>query len=159
MYKKIIFLSLALLLGGNACAANPVLENGYMKVYRASDSFAEVHEFLELAITEKGMKINNVSHIGKMLERTRGAVGSDTTIYSAAKALEFCSAVVSREMMEADPHNIVFCPYIIYVYQLAGDDKTVYVAYRKPWVDDETRAAALVPVTGLLESIIGEVIE
>ena len=33
-------------------------------------------------------------------------------------------------MMEADPHAIALCPFIISVYQISGD-KTVYVSYRK----------------------------
>lgn len=141
-------------------AADRVSETDFLKIYTVQGGFNEVYEFVELAITAQGMKINNVSHIGKMLSRTAEAVGSDKKIYQSAKALEFCSAVVSRNMMEADPRNIVYCPYVIYVYQLVGEDDTVHVAYRKPWAgNDAATVKALAPVTELLEQIIGEALQ
>jgi len=35
-------------------------------------------------------------------------------------------------MMEADPHNIVLCPFAISIYTLPGEKNTTWVAYRKP---------------------------
>ena len=85
----------------------PALENPWMKAYRVEGAYEEVLDFVKLGIADRGMKINNVSHIGKMLQRTAEAVGANKTVYAQAKALEFCSAVVSRAMMEANPHFIV----------------------------------------------------
>jgi len=105
------------------------------------------------------MKINNVSHIGNMLARTGKDIGATRQIFEQAEALEFCSAVVSRRMMEADPHNIVFCPYIIYVYTLPGEKNRVYVAYRRPPAVGSTESrAALQAVEKLLQDIIADAI-
>ena len=46
--------------------------------------------------------------------------------------MEFCSAALSRDTMEADPRNIVFCPYAIAIYALPKERGRIYVSYRKP---------------------------
>ena len=141
-------------------AAEVAIDNAYMKAYRVQESFDGTREFLEAAIGERGIKINNISHIGKMLDRTAQAVGTSNRVYVQAKAVEFCSAVVSREMMEADANNIVFCPYIIYVYELAAKPGEVYIGYRKPvGPGDKASLDKLAKVTELLEAIIGDVVE
>ena len=87
-------------------------------------------------------------------------MGSGKQIFAQAEALEFCSSVISRKMMEADPHNIVFCPYIIAVYTLPEDKKKVYVAYRRPLpVGNEASQKALQAVEALLAGIVAEVVE
>ena len=39
--------------------------------------------------------------------------------------------------MEADPHNILHCPYAIAVYTLPKQPGRVYVSYRKPLPGDQ----------------------
>ncbi|MEN8838093.1 MAG: DUF302 domain-containing protein [Celeribacter marinus] len=75
---------------------------------------------IEDAIISKGLVIDYRSHTGEMLERTRADVGSDVVIFDAADVFLFCSAAVSRQVMEADPMNIVHCPYSIFVADQAG---------------------------------------
>ena len=84
-------------------------------------------------------------------------MGAGKKIFKQAEALEFCSATVSRRMMEADPHNIVFCPYIIAIYTLPSEKDKVYVAFRRPLPvgSDESRLS-LVAVEKLLEDIIAD---
>ena len=143
----------------------PVLAGGqpgdevtdYRKTYVSKGSFADVRDNLELAITGRGIVVNNVSHIGNMLARTGKDVGASVQVYEHAEALEFCSAVLSRKMMEADPHNIVFCPYIISVYTLPGEQGRVYLSYRRPTlVGSEASRQSLQEVEQLLDEIIDE---
>ena len=75
---------------------------------------------VESAIVGKGLVIDYVSHVGAMLNRTGEDVGSETKLYDNAQIFVFCSAVVSREVMEADPLNLVHCPYGIYVAEREG---------------------------------------
>ncbi|MEM5467884.1 DUF302 domain-containing protein [Celeribacter marinus] len=75
---------------------------------------------IEDAIISKGLVIDYRSHTGEMLERTRADVGSDVVIFDAADVFLFCSATVSRQVMEADPMNVVHCPYSIFVADQAG---------------------------------------
>ena len=100
-----------------------------MVTYETNQPFDDVVFNVENAILNAGLVADNVSHVGEMLERTRDDVGSDVVLFEAAEVFSFCSAVVSREMMEADPLNIGYCPYDIFVMQLAEED-TVTVGYR-----------------------------
>ena len=65
---------------------------------------------ITLAIEGRGLVINYVSHIGDMLERTGADIGATRQVFAKAEIIEFCSAGLSRQMMELDPHNIVLCP-------------------------------------------------
>ena len=41
----------------------------YMAVYTKAGSFEDVRDDVEMAILDRGMVVNNVSHVGEMLER------------------------------------------------------------------------------------------
>ena len=90
-------------------------------------SFDDATFAVESAIVDRGLVIDYVSHVGEMLNRTGADVGSSKEIFQAADVFIFCSAVLSREMMEADPMNIAHCPYGIFV---AERDEGVIVGYR-----------------------------
>lgn len=109
--------------------------------------FAETREVLLQAIENRGLVISYVSHIGDMLKRTGKDLGSERLIYDQAEIIEFCSARQSREMMEADPHNIVFCPFAIAVYSLP-DQAGSWLAYRRG------SGSATAIVNGLLKEIL-----
>lgn len=90
-------------------------------VFPYDGSFDDAAFAVEDAIISKGLVIDYRSHTGDMLERTRADVGSDIVLFDHADIFLFCSAVVSRKVMEADPANIVHCPYSIYVADRAGE--------------------------------------
>ena len=73
--------------------------------------------------------IDHVSHTGEMLARTASDVGSEVKIFRAADVFLFCSAVVSRKVMEADPMNIAHCPYSIFVTDIDGEVSVGYPTY------------------------------
>ncbi|MDA0962918.1 MAG: DUF302 domain-containing protein [Proteobacteria bacterium] len=83
---------------------------------------------VESAIIGQGLVIDHVSHVGEMLNRTGADVGSDVEIFREADVFTFCSATVSRAVMEADPMNIGYCPYGIFVAE-TGDG--VMIGYRE----------------------------
>lgn len=146
--------------GALAGSDNGPLVNDYRKTYIAEGSFSDARDLLELAITGRGIVINNVSHIGNMLSRTAQDVGADIKVYEQAEALEFCSSLLSRKMMEADRHNIIFCPYIIAVYTLPGEADRVYLSYRRPQlVGNEASRQTLRDVERLLDEIINEALQ
>ena len=96
-------------------------------VYSYDGSFDDAAFSVESAIIDKGLNIDYTSHVGDMLSRTGQDVGSDVTLFDSAEIYIFCSAVLSRKMMEADPMNIAHCPYGIFVADRAGQ---VVVGYR-----------------------------
>ncbi|MEZ5727024.1 MAG: DUF302 domain-containing protein [Burkholderiaceae bacterium] len=125
--------------------------------YRSDAAFVDVFEDTKLAVTNRGLKINGISYIGKMLARTGGDVGSSRKIYRDARTIEFCSATESRRMMEADPHNAVFCPYAIAVYETEAEPGVVYVAYRAPGPGGSAASReALARITRMLDEIARE---
>jgi uncharacterized protein (DUF302 family) len=132
-------------------------EAAHLRLYTTTGDFDTVRDDVELAITGRGFVIDHRSHIGEMLDRTGKDLGTTKPIYSKAESMQFCSATVSRRLMEADPTNIVFCPYIIVLYTLPQMPKTVHVGYRRPpSVKSAASRAALKEVDDLLDGIIKE---
>lgn len=101
-----------------------------MITYDTDQSFDDVMFGLESAILDEGLVIDSVSRVGEMLERTRADVGSDVVLYEQADVLSFCSATVSRTVMEADLMNIVYCPYGIFVMVRADQPDVTTIGFR-----------------------------
>lgn len=158
-----MFKYISILVAVVMCSAMPQLAlagGAHMSVSIRLGSFDEAREAVEMAITGRGFVINNVSHVGEMLERTGKDLGEGKQIFLKAEALEFCSATVSRKMMEADPDNIVFCPYIISIYVLPEKPNEVRLAYRKTqMVGSPASRKALQAVNQLLAEIIAEALQ
>lgn len=132
-------------------------EPTHLKLYTIQGKFDAVREDVEIAITGRGLVIDHVSHIGAMLERTGKDIGATKKVFDKAEALLFCSAGVSRHIMESDPANIVFCPFGVVIYTLPQDPKTVYVGYRRPVSTAAGPSkAALKEVEDLLDGIVRE---
>lgn len=122
---KRFLLATALIFGAQAAVAQD------MVTYTTDQSFEDAAFGVESAIVGAGLVVDHISHVGQMLERTRKDVGSDKVIFTSADVYSFCSATVSRSVMEADPMNIVFCPYDIFVAELADKPGEVIVGYRQ----------------------------
>ncbi|WP_300515007.1 DUF302 domain-containing protein [Aliiroseovarius sp.] len=100
---------------------------GLATIYDFDGSFEDATFAVESAIVGAGLVIDYVSHTGEMLNRTGADVGSDVKIFEAADIFLFCSAVLSRKVMEANPMNLAHCPYGIFVAE--REDK-VMIGYR-----------------------------
>lgn len=159
-----LFLSLIALLFSSHLAmagapADDVTKRDYMTTYVVKDEFTFVLDAIKGAIGDRGIKINGVNHISSMLDRTAGAVGATRKVFKHAQALNFCSSTLSRATMEADPHNITFCPYIITIYEIADKPGTIYITYRKPQlVGNQQSRDALKAVGDLLDGIVRDAI-
>ncbi|PZX12809.1 uncharacterized protein (DUF302 family) [Palleronia aestuarii] len=115
-----LILALAIGLGSKVSAQEVI-------TYEYDGSMEDAAFGVDTAIVNRGLVVDFVSHVGDMLNRTGDDVGSDTKLFEAADAYLFCSAVVSRNVMEADPMNIAYCPYSVFV---AERDGKVMVGYR-----------------------------
>lgn len=100
--------------------AGPLRAGDDIVVYPTSNDFDGALFGVESAILDRGLVIDHVSHVGDMLARTGADVGSDVVLYDGAQVFLFCSAALSREMMEADPMNIGHCPYGVFVADREG---------------------------------------
>ncbi len=136
-----MLMGLGLCLGMTPVCAQDVLVTVY------DGSFDDARFAVESAILDRGLVIEHVSHVGDMLNRTGADVGSEIQIFEAADIYIFCSAVVSRQVMEADPMNLVHCPYSIFVAQRDG---SVIIGHR------DYPDGSMQPVENLLAEIVAE---
>jgi len=148
----LVVLAVALCIPVQAADPNPVVS------YSKKAKFEDVRDDLRAAIEARGLVIDYHSRLGAMLERTGKDVGSTRKLYADAEAFVFCSAALSRKMMEADAANAALCPYSVVVYATAQEPDKVFVAYRRPWRPDGAAAskAALKDVEKLLDGIARE---
>ncbi|GAB6043245.1 DUF302 domain-containing protein [Endothiovibrio diazotrophicus] len=131
-----------------------------MEAYGTTMSYEDARDNLQLAITGRGLVVRSVSQVGEMLERTGEDLGDTRKIYGKAEVFEFCSAVFSRKMMEADERNIAFCPFTIALYTLPAEPDKVYVSFRRPAVlASPSSADALREVEDLLRGIARQALE
>jgi len=96
-------------------------QGGELIVYQTEDDFDDATFALESAIIGRGLIIDYVSHVGEMLARTKEDVGGTVDIFDAADIFVFCSASLSRQVMEVDPMNVMHCPYRVFVADQGGD--------------------------------------
>jgi uncharacterized protein (DUF302 family) len=127
---------------------------GEVITFETNQSFDDVIFGLESAILDQGLVIDHVSHTGDMLERTKGDVGSDITLFTAADIYSFCSAAVSRQVMEADPMNIVYCPYDIFVMVQPDRPDVTVVGFRD--YPEGSMDAVEHMLTEIVEAALGE---
>lgn len=111
--------------GGPAAAHEPV------SVRTVEAEFPDVMTDLEDAIVNRGYVVDYRGNVGEMLERTAADVGATKPLYRSAEFLQFCSAVLSREMMEAEIGNIAFCPYVLFAYETEAEPGKVTVGFRE----------------------------
>ncbi len=109
------------------------------------DGTAEDAAFVvESAIQEQGLVIDYVSYIGQMMDRTGADLGLGPSPVGGARAFLFCSATISREVMEADPMNIGHCPYAVFVAEIGDGIVVGHKVYA---------AESMAPVNDLLTRI------
>lgn len=118
--------------------------------WEVEDTFDNVTFALENAIIGAGLVVDHLSHTGEMLERTRADVGSSKVIFTHADIYSFCSASVSRAVMEADPTNVQFCPYTIFAYETPERPGVITVGFR------DYPEGAMDQVEDLLGGIVAE---
>ncbi len=157
---KTMKLFLTVVLMAYSLGSHAADKDSYSVVYTAHGDFEFIRDAVAAAVEGQGLKINHFNKISAMLDNTAAAVGSTRKVYLNAEQIEFCSATVSRQMMEADPHSVAMCPYIISIYNLPADPKTIYISYRKPPVVSSPKSrAAFRAEEKLLDSIIKEGIQ
>lgn len=120
-------------LGGLAllAATLPASARDDVTTYSSDAPFADVAADLADAIVNRGYKVDYHGFIGDMLARTAEDVGASKKLYRGAEIFQFCSAVVSRAVMEENIENIAFCPYVLFVYEADAEPGVVKVGFRR----------------------------
>lgn len=155
------FLSAAALgLAATLAAPAPTRADDSIRTYSKKGNFADVKTDLTETIVNRGLKIDYNGNIGAMLERTGADVGSTKPVYKGAEFFTFCSAKLSRTMMEADPMNLGSCPYVMFIYESAAKPGEVTVGYRLPGArGDDASKKSLAEVEALLDGIAKETVK
>jgi len=149
------FFSDLLVLGAGTAA----LAADWVRTVAKQGKYEDVRQDVADAIINKGLKIDYTGKIGDMLERTGADVGSTKPIYKNAEFFTFCSARLSRLMMEADPLNIASCPYVMFVYEAAVKPGEIIVGYRAPLVQGgEASRKAVGEIDKMLATIAAEAV-
>lgn len=111
--------------------ALPASARDDVTTYSSDAPFADVAADLADAIVNRGYKVDYHGFIGDMLQRTAQDVGASKQLYRGAEIFQFCSAVVSRAVMEENIENIAFCPYVLFVYEAEAEPGMVKVGFRR----------------------------
>lgn len=162
--------------------------NGLWVHHSVEEEFDTIKEYIEEGITNQGLVVAHRSDVGGMLERTgkdlvnkvqkathsvmemaSSTMGVDnpvqkpataTSAFSRSEVIEFCSAKLSRKMTDADPANVIFCPYSIALYTTAAQPDLVHVSYLQlSKIGSPSSRAVLQEVEAMLESIVSEATE
>lgn len=142
-----------------ACAPVAVSAQEVRTASRAA-AFEDVKFELTNAIIDRGLTVDYTGRIGDMLARTGADVGSAEPLYKHAEFVTFCSAKLSRAMMEADLANVGFCPYVIFIYEAAEKPGETVVGYRRPQpTGSDASRKALADIDALLAGILKDAVK
>jgi hypothetical protein len=155
------FVGLGVALALFVLPANSVMAQGTaLMLYSKKAAYDDVKFELQNAIISRGLTVDFNGKVSTMLDRTGADVGSTRPIYKQAEYLTFCSAKLSRATMEADPVNVGFCPYVVFIYETVAAPGTIHVGYRRPLFEGSAQSrAALQAVEGLLDGIAKEAVK
>jgi len=149
-------------LGVYLCASAPfggIAAADDVRSYTTKAAFDEVQFELTNAIVSRGLTIDYTGNIGRMLERTGPDVGSVKPLYTRAEFVMFCSAKLSRAMMEADLGNIGLCPYVIFIYEATARPGETVVGYRRPVSGGAAASPVLAEIDSLLDGIAKDAVK
>ena len=150
--RSYIYFMLAWLgLPGPTLAQEPI-------VYNTQESYEQVKENLEFAITNQGLLISGVLKVAYMLDNTRKDLGYESVLLQG-DSFYFCSAQHTYAMIAADPRNIVNCPFSVAVYVTLDEPDVVYVAYRPPQILGPNGEQATSDLAKLLDTIARNTVE
>ncbi len=122
-------------------------------VYESESDFDTVLDGAKNAIQERGLYINNIMHLGEMLERTGKDLGIGGPVYARAESIEFCSATLSRKMTEEDPHRLVNCPFILSIYNLPGQQGKTFIVHRNIPEEETASSPVMREVAEMLKGV------
>lgn len=140
--------SLALLLGLTLAA--PTLAQEIVTV--PFDGTPDDADFtVTAAIQGEGLVIDYTAQVGEMMARTGADLGlGPSPVGDGARSYQFCSATISRQVMEANPLNVGHCPYSIFIAEIGGETVVGYRSFSEP---------TMAPVNELLARIVAAATE
>ena len=158
--KKMVInwvVSLVLLAGlsGVAIAGGEEQSPVYTKIVKDA-AFADILEAVKETIKGKGINIAHTLPSSGMLGSTGPTFGITEPLLKNGEMVEFCSAKVSHQLIQANIENIVICPFNIAVYELNAKPGQIHITFRKPYVIDKASIEATNAMVALMMEIVEE---
>lgn len=150
---QVILASLVMILPVHAFAADSIYKR------TVTGNFDEIRIDIENAILNRGFVIDFHARVGDMLNRTAPDTGDSQMVYTAADSWQFCSAALSRKMVEVNAINIAYCPYIVFAYATVDNPNNIVVGFRRHDSSDPATAEVLKEINTLLGGIVDETVE
>jgi uncharacterized protein (DUF302 family) len=97
--------------------------------YETRLGFDEVVFALENALIGQGLEVEGQTHMGTLLAQAGESTGT-VPVFRHAEVFSFCSAMLALRMVAADPLNLVYCPYTIFVAVRLDTPEITTVGYR-----------------------------
>ena len=134
------------------------MADGYF-IMSTDSAFADAVADLESAIIDRGLVIDYKGMVGSMLMRTADAVDAISP-YKDAVYIQFCSAKHTHAAVAASPENLAICPYVVFAYEVKGENEKVALGYRRPKGATSPKSVeALKGVDALLKEIVEQAAE
>jgi len=118
--------------------------------------FEDTLDAVKETIKGKGINIAHTLPSSGMLGSTGPSFGITEPLLKNGEMVEFCSAKVSHQLIQANLENIVLCPFNIAVYELNAEPGKIFITFRKPYVIDEASIEATDAMVELMTEIIEE---
>ncbi len=121
-----------ILAAGVLCfAATSVVGADGMRSYSKKGAvYQDVLLDTRMAIEARGLVVGAVGDLATMLERTRDTVNVKSKVYTGADYLNFCSAALAHKFAAADPSNVGYCPFLLFIYETTDAPGEVVVGFR-----------------------------
>ncbi len=94
-------------------------------------SYEEVFQTMQDAVIDRGLVIDYVGHVDKMLERTAAAVGKEGSPYLHARYLQFCSAPLTHEAVSENLSNLFVCPLVVFAFETKAAPGKISIGFRE----------------------------
>ena len=119
-------------------------------------AFEDILDAVKETITGKGINIAHTLPSSGMLGSTGPTFGITEPLLKNGEMVEFCSAKVSHQLIQANLQNIVLCPFNIAVYELNSAPGQIHITFRKPYVIDEASIESTNAMVQLMTEIVEE---
>jgi hypothetical protein len=104
--------------------------------------YGDVREDLLLAIEARGFVVGAIGDLGMMLGRSAPDFGR-ARVYLHAEYFNFCPAQLAHALAAADPANLGYCPFQMFMFEATANPGTIVVGYRRPGLDGNPATRAV----------------
>jgi len=150
IHQKMIVIAISLLVLIAMMYSSDLFASSTTKV---EESYETVSFDIETAIVNRGFVIDFKGDIAMMLENTTNVSDSSEKVYKHAGFWQFCSAAITRKLVEKSPDNLGHCPFVIFAYETVAEPGHVTIGYR-PLSGEPGSDSTITEVNDLLASIV-----